>query len=379
MADVTERSFLRRAARFVVNVTLTMAVVAVSGFAVVFGSEFLADRAEASAATNTAERIPVEVTDLTLLDGYSVPRHFVGQVEATASVALSFELGGRLSELLVDEGAQVEAGQLLARLDTSLLLAERERLEATRAATSAQLVLAESRLARATALRAEGFASEEALDQARATRDELLSRIQETDAAIGTVAINLEKSEIFAPFDGRVGRRNVDGGETLSAGSPVLTLIETAAPQLRVGLPLAIDLDLLEHVEISVDGVSYPARLMHVRPDIDPVTRTRTAIFAIEAETAPIFGQTATLVLETPIEAVGTWLPLDALQEGLGGIWTVLVVDDGVVRMAAVEILHTEATRAYVRGTFQPGAQLINSGAHRVVPGQQVRILSAEG
>ena len=236
MADATKPTFLRRALRVSLNTTLTIAVMAAAGSAVMFGSTILADRAEAGAVTDTADRLPVQVTPLTLSEGYSVPRRFVGQVEAAASVALSFELGGRLSELMVAEGARVRAGEVLARLDTSLLLAERTRLEAARAATAAQLALAETRLVRAGTLREEGFASQESVDQALATRDELANRIRETDAAIDSVRINLEKSVLFAPFDGRVGLRNVDGGETLAAGAPVLTLIETAAPQVRVGL-----------------------------------------------------------------------------------------------------------------------------------------------
>lgn len=282
-------------------------------------------------------------------------------------------------ELLVDEGEPVSKDQVLARLDTSLLLAEEQRLVAARRATVAQLDLAESRLVRAVALRQDGFASEEALDQARATRDELINRIAETDAAIRSVAINVEKSEIRAPFEGRVGLRNVDGGETLGAGAPVLTLIETTAPQVRVGLPLALDLDEMGAVDIRVDGRIYKAALSHVRPDIDPVTRTRTAVFTLAAGTSAAFGQTATVLVETEIAAAGTWLPLDALQEGIGGVWTILVVDDGVVRPASVEILYAEAARAYVRGTFKPGDLMIDTGAHRVVPGQLVRAMTVEG
>ena len=49
------------------------------------------------------------------------------------------------------------------------------------------------------------------------------------------------------------------------------------------------------------------------------------------------------------------------------------------MRNASVELLHAEATRAFVRGTFPPEAQLIDTGAHRVVPGQAVEIIADEG
>ena len=375
-AETPRPSFARRALRAMLNTTLTLTVIGASGAAVFYGSQTLAERAEDVAVIETADLMPVSVSPLFVEDGYTLPRQFVGQVEAAASVVMSFELGGRLSELLVEEGDTVVAGQIIGRLDTARLDAEYQRLMASRAATEAQLECAETRLVRAQSLRETGFASQEALDQALATRDELLNRVAEIEAGLATVAINLEKSVLTAPFDGRVGTQSVDGGETLAGGTPVVTLIETAEPRVRIGLPLTLDPASLTDVEITVNGGTYPATLTQVRPDVDPVTRTRTAIFTVATDGAPIFGQTATLRLDTHISTPGTWVPLDALQEGAGGTWTVLVVEDDIVRLAAAEILHTQETRAYVRGTFAPGALMIQNGAHRVVPGQQVRILA---
>ena len=378
MSDAAKPSFFRRAGRWVVSTTLTLGVVAGAGAAVFFGANTLADRAEAVEPPVEADLTKVSVSPIRMETGYTVPRRFVGQVESGANVTLSFELGGRLTELLVEEGDRVTEGQEIARLDTALLEAERTRLEASRSATASQLDFAETRVVRAEALREEGFASQEALDQARSTRDELQNRIAETEAALASVRINIEKSVLYAPFDGQVGAQSVDGGETLAAGQAVLRLLETAAPEVRVGLPLSLSPDTLQNAQVEVGGVLYPATLSHLRPDIDPVTRTRTALFTIEAEDAPLFGQTATLVLETEKSADGAWVPLDALREGSGSMWTVLVVVDGIVRNAAVEVLHAEETRVYVNGTFEDGASLIDTGAHRVVPGQAVQVLNAE-
>ncbi|MEO0903652.1 MAG: efflux RND transporter periplasmic adaptor subunit, partial [Pseudomonadota bacterium] len=109
-------------------------------------------------------------------------------------------------------------------------------------------------------------------------------------------------------------------------------------------------------------------------PDIDPTTRTRTALFALDTDVPLTFGQTATLLIDVTVTAQGAWVTLDALQQGSGSIWTVLVVEDGIVRTAAVEVLFQQSDRAFVQGSFSEGAQLIATGAHRVVPGQQVQI-----
>ena len=65
---------------------------------------------------------------------------------------------------------------------------------------------------------------------------------------------------------------------------------------------------------------------------------------------------------------------MGSLREGMQGLWTVLMVDPSdTVRSAAVELLHVEAQRAFVRGSFPEGALLIAQGPHRVTPGQKIR------
>ncbi len=357
----------------------TVIVIAGAGAAVSGGAAILTDRAAQAPSPNAADITPVSVRALTYEDHYTVTRRFLGQVESNADVTLSFELGGRLAALPVEEGAAIEKGDVVAQLDTALLEAEVIRLNASRDATLAQLGFAETRLRRATELLGDGFSSQETLDQAQATHDELKARIAEIDAALQTVQINIDKSIIRAPLAGRIGTLAVEAEETLGAGQHVLSLIETTDPVIRVGVPLDLSPEMLQRATIEIEGAPHQAELKQLRPDIDPVTRTRTALFRILADTAPTFGQTATLLIDAPVQARGAWVPMDALQEGSGSIWTVLVVDEGIVRTADVELLHVQRDGAYVRGTFTDGAQLIRTGAHRVVPGQQVAVLKAEG
>ena len=373
MTALRSVSFLKR----IGILTGTIVVIAGAGVAVSLGSEALAKRAADAPAPDAATVTPVSVEPVIFETEYTIQRQFLGQIEAATQAVLSFELAGKLAELAVDEGDSVVRGDVLARLDTSLLDAERQRLAASRDATTAQLTFAERRLKRAQDLQAEGFSSQETLDQALATRDELTSRIAEIDAALLTLHINIEKSVLLAPFSGRVGAQDVEQMETLAAGQAVLSLIETSTPRVRVGLPLHLSADDIGDVKIAVNGVEYTATLDQFRPDIDPSTRTRTALFALDTATDFAFGQSATLLLETRVPSSGAWIDLDALQQGSGSIWTVLIVEDDIVRTAAVEVLHLQDDRAFVRGSFRSGAQVIQSGAHRVVPGQQVQVLTS--
>jgi RND family efflux transporter MFP subunit len=358
---------------------LTTAVAAFAGAAIILGVGLLKDRAAAVPEPEAAAPVPVRVATLHLDNGYTVPRRFVGQIEPGADVALSFELSGRLDILLVEEGEAVEQGQVLARLDTDLLKAEEARLEAARAASVAQLVFAESRLARAMQLKKQGFTSQETLDQAQAARDELSNRIAEIDAALRSVSINLEKSIMIAPVSGQIATQTAETGETIQAGKQIVSLMETTRPELRVGLPLDVAAERLQAVQVELSGGKTPATLKRLRPDIDPVTRTRTALFTLPAGTGALFGQTAALTLDTFVEQQGAWVPLDALQSGKGSVWTVLAVVDDRLRRATVELLHVDGDRAYVHGSFEDGAEIVISGAHRVVPGQTVAAIRDEG
>ncbi len=362
-------SFARVSGRFF----LTLGVIGGAGFAVQYGASELAQRAEAAPSPEAAPAIPIRAMPLRMESGYDVTRAFIGQVEAQKTVSLSFELSGRLAEVSVEEGESVTEGQVLAVQDTSLLMAERAQLLASKAAAEAQLIFAEQTLERNEELKERGFATQAGLDGALATRDELVGRIAEIEAGLANVDIRVEKSTIRAPFDGRVTVRSVDGGEALSPGQPVIGLVELRAPQVRVGVPLDLDEGRLEEASVEIGGVVHPATLIGLRPDIDPVTRTRTAIFAVESDEALAFGQTARLLLTERIDAEGRGLPVTSLSEGVRGQWTVLAVGpDDTVRWGVDEILHAESDRVFVRSAFPDGTRLIGEGPQRVTVGQTV-------
>ncbi len=375
MSVPSNPSAFRRYGRFLGSATLTLGVIALSAGAIVFSVGLLNDRASAVPQPEAAPAVPVSAVPIVMEDGYTLPRRFVGQVEARSTVSLSFELNGKLVALPVDEGDLVAEGQVIARLDTELLEAEVARLTATRAAAKAQLVFAQARLTRAEQLQQQGFTSTETLDQALAARDELVNRIAQTDAALTAVEINISKSTLYAPFAGQIAAQSADMAETISAGQQIVSVVETSAPEFRVGLPLDIPAKALGEATVEIGDRLVQARLKRLRPDIDPVTRTRTALFALPKDTPVVFGQTAALLFETTVNQPGAWVAVDALKSGEGSVWTLLVVRDGVLDTAAVEILHIDGDRAYVRGTFEEGMQIVAQGAHRVVAGQTVSVL----
>lgn len=372
--DGTIKGALRRTGRLAVTVSVIALAVALVGA----GRSVLAQRAALAAPPAAVAPQAVTVARFTLEDGFTVARAFTGQIEPAQRTAAAFEFGGTVAAVLVDEGDAVAVGAPLARLDTRLLDAERERLLAARTAAQAQAELAARTTERQTALQARGVASPQALDAASLGAAELTARIAEIDASLRALAIRLEKATLTAPFAGRVAARHLDLGASAEPGRPVLTLVETAAPLFRVGLPpeavAAIPADGL--VTIRADGHLLAGRLRGVLPELDAATRTRTALFAVEGPAMPAWRSVGTVTLSGLVATRGGWVPLSALEAGPRGLWRLLTVvaRDGetVVGAEAVEILHATAERAFVRGTVADGARIIADGVHRVVPGQPV-------
>lgn len=366
---------------------VTIGFFALSAAAVVFGGTLIADSRD-SVSTLPPPAAPVWIIPVELKAGYTVTRRFVGQIEAGAEIGLGFELGGRITEVLVDEGDTVSAGAVLARLDTSALIPERAALEAELAALAADAELARLTVARNDALTERGFRSVAAQDEARLALARAEAGMAALRARIAGVDVRLDKSVLRAPFAARVGARKADPGQTVSSGQPVLILYDRSPTQMRVGVPadLAEGLRPADPVRIAFGDEVVDGTIRHIRPDLDPATRSRPVVVELRQDSAPVLGVTADLLLTQEVVQPGFWAPLSALREGVRGSWSVYALeatpDGDVVRTAAVEVIHSDGERVFLRGALPTGARVVAEAPDRVVPGQvvlpQLARLSAE-
>ena len=381
--------------------------------------------------------LPVETVTATQVDFYEVARTYTGEVAALRSSDLGFERGGQLTGLLVPEGGRVRTGEPLAQLDVQNLRTQRLQVEAERARAIAQLSELETgaRVEDIAAAKAavvdleqqigQGAISREALDefsfgegslqarldQARSqlaelqngTRPEQISAqdalVQQLDARLADIDVNLAKSTLNAPFDGTVAAHTVDLGTVVGAGQSVVRLVESGVPEARVGVPASEvgKLSVGSERTVEVGGERYTGAVTSVLPEVDGQTRTQTVVLALEsrAEGAVSPGQTVRLEIGERVNELGIWLPAEAITQGVRGLWTVYVVEESgastplsrrgegieegefVVEPQAVEVVHQEEGRVFVRGTLQPDAVVVSMGAHRLVPGQRVSLLDS--
>lgn len=417
---------------------LTLGAIALTAGLALGGIRFWTSR---EPTTQVKSPLVVEVTSVALDDTYTVVRTYTGEVVAGRTSELGFEQGGELVEVLVDRGDRVEAGQPLARLDTRRLQAQRWQLVAQRDRALAQLDELQTgprqediKAARATVqdlahqlelerlrqqrrqfLYTEGAISREDRDvvafgadaledrlvEARSqleelqtgTREEQIAAqeasVRQISASIADLDIAIEKGTLLAPFGGAIAARRVDQGTIVEVGQPVLRLVEQATPEVDVGLPRNVVMELAvgQSRPLTIEGQPYDATVGAIVPEVDPTTRTQIVVFRLDGVLAGAIApeQLAEVTFPQTIDESGTWLPLSALVQGDRGLWEVYAlkpIDEPEnsnapnhfqIETRPVELLHTEGDRAFVRGVLAEGEPIVIDGTQRLVPGQRVK------
>ncbi|BCQ65686.1 HlyD family secretion protein [Pseudomonas sp. NFPP10] len=190
-----------------------------------------------------------------------------GRLEAT-EVQIASKIPGRLAEVRVNEGDKVLQGQLLARMDTRTLEAQRNQAEAevlrARENLSAaeanvqlrqsELLLANQELKRSQELFKRGFASQQIIDQQQARLNTgnaavlaAQAQVAAVKAAIGAaqaqvaqLTSEIDDSSLRAPIDGIIQLRLAEPGEVLGAGGRVLLLIDPNDQYMNLYLPASV-------------------------------------------------------------------------------------------------------------------------------------------
>ena len=152
-----------------------------------------------------------------------------GEITATGSLAARREMpvgvvgeGGRVVSVPVDAGDWVSQGQVLARIDRSVQSQQVHSFSAQVQVAQSDADLAQANLDRALQLVERGFVSQADVDRLTATRDAAVARVRVAQAQLAELRARNARLDILAPAAGYVLERNVEPGQTVSAGSPPL-------------------------------------------------------------------------------------------------------------------------------------------------------------
>jgi multidrug efflux system membrane fusion protein len=170
---------------------------------------------------------------------------FLGQFSAIDRVELRAQVGGTLTEIHFKDGQIVHKGDLLFVIDPRPYEIKLEQAKAALQTAAARVELANTQLTRAQSLRRNEFATQETVDQRTSDQDSSKAAVEDAKARIRDAELDLEYSQVRAPFNGRIGARQVSIGG-LVAGSRASTSPTTLLATLVSLDPLYLDFDMSE-------------------------------------------------------------------------------------------------------------------------------------
>jgi RND family efflux transporter MFP subunit len=273
----------------------------------------------------------------------------VRAINATGSLAARRETpvgiegeGGRVLMVYVDAGDWVNQGDILVRVDRSVQAQQAAALEAQIGVARADLQLAQSELDRAAQLVDRGFISKADVDRKTATRDAARARVNVANAQLAETRARNARLDVRAPVSGYVLERNVETGQTVSAGSGILfriakdgqlelqaKLSEGDLAQIAVGIPASV-------TPVGVDRV-FEGNIWQISPMIDAQSRQGMARIALPFDTALRPGGFASVEIKSGAMTAPV-LPESAVQTGRDGSFVYIVGKNNKVQQRPVKI-----------------------------------------
>ena len=298
--------------------------------------------------------------------------HAVGSFTAVQGITVNAQLDGAVTRIAFESGATVKEGDLLVQQDISAEAAQLANAEAA-------AVLAQLGLGRAKELRAQSTNAQADLDAATAASQQTQANVTATKAVI-------DKKTIRAPFDGRLGIRQVSLGQFLRSGAAVVELqmldpiyINFALPQQNVAQVVAG-----QPVRVSVDA--YPNEVFAgtvnaLNPDVDDATRNfqiQATLKNPDGKLRP--GMFGSVEVQLPATAKVITLPLSAIVYNPYGnaIYVVEGQDkeggDLTVRQQFVQTGATRGDQVAVTKGVKPGDVVVTAGQLKLRNGASIVI-----
>jgi membrane fusion protein (multidrug efflux system) len=187
----------------------------------------------------------------------------IGTVAAVPRVTVSADLPGILAKISFDSGKSVKAGDVLVQLDT-------KQEQAQLAAAEAQSQWARVSIERITGLRQKGIAAQSEWDRADAEQ-------KQADARVGEIRATIARKTIRAPFSGVLGLRQVNLGQYMQAGAPIVSLQALDPIYVNFSVPQQQIAGLRPGSEVRVKAEGLPGefkgKLTATNSIIDEATR----------------------------------------------------------------------------------------------------------
>ncbi|MBV6631491.1 MAG: efflux RND transporter periplasmic adaptor subunit [Alphaproteobacteria bacterium] len=272
------------------------------------------------AATDTPVEPPVRGLITTLVEdtGQSIERRYPGVLEPQEITTLSFEVSGRLGELALSVGQQVQSNQVLAKLDVKQFETEIENRAAS--VEEAQVLLNQDRedVERQAFLLERGAGTKLALDQAETDFQASRARLTQAEKALTAAQEDFEDATMYAPFDGVINSVDADSFQTVSTGQAVASIYNPNVFEVSFSVNFEIvsriDVGMPAVVRLADDpSIALLAVVTEVGKRADTVSSFPVIVSVAERNPLIRAGMSVEVELEFPIPAnEGFLIPLSA-------------------------------------------------------------------
>ena len=295
----------------------------------------------------------------------------IGTVNAIRGVDLTVEAPGILREVLFEPNTQVEAGQLLIRLDD---VVQRADLEAARA----QLELERANLSRQQELQSRGVTTNANLDSVQAA-------FQAAEAQVARAEAVVEQRQVIAPFGGTIGLLRVDIGQYVQPGTIIATLQDLQTMRVDFTLPEQNLPDLAIGQALSLRGDEgqqvFQGQISGIDPRVDPSSRLVAIRGTVDTGGGRLTpGQFVRLNIDLPEETGVIALPQTAVQSSLYGdfVYVVRPAGEDADALVARQVFVTPGRRSdgriEIRDGIEAGDIVVVSGQNRLTNGAPVTL-----
>ena len=308
---------------------------------------------------------------------------FTGTTQPVDQTIVKARVAGRLAEVLVREGDHVAKDQVLARFEANELQSKvNERQSVLDAARADARWTARDRSDKET-LANRNIVSQSAADQARAVSENKASMVAVSEAQLEVAKRNLADAEVRAPFDGVVGERIANQGESLPIDGKILALLDTSHVEVAAQMPAAdvVRLKVDQPATVTLEGFGereFQGRITRISPTAQAGSRSIPVYVEITDRHESLRGglfATGTVVVAEKGHALA--VPAPAMRKDDQGDF-VLVVENNVLVRKPVGAVRTwsRGELVEVKG-LESGMTVVAVPLPGLKAGQPVKVLEA--
>jgi RND family efflux transporter MFP subunit len=326
---------------------------------------------------------PVRATTVEKRDT-SIPQTFTGRIEAEDEVSVAFRISGRLLANDTKIGDRVEAGQLLARLESQNELNALRQAQAALAAAQGQLTQARNHYERQETLLAQGWTTRANFEVATQAQQTAQSQVEAAEAQLSSAHDLVSFTELRADASGKITATGPSAGEVVQAGQMIARIARQDGRDAVFNVPAQLVRSASADVQVTVSladdaKVTARGRIREVAAQADPVTRTfEVKVGLTDPPAAMQLGATVNGRIETSSGPVID-IPATALtrMNEQPAVW---VVDPStnVVSVRNVDVLRFDQAQVIISQGLDTGEIIVTAGVQALHPGQKVRVLGSE-